>query len=384
MPRSRLLLLFVLAPLVLGCGGPTPGDPYDPHWRYPARQDPLVLKAPPEHPTEAVVRTTRDEYLRTLPDRGGVILDPSALPADTKQKLAAVLDDLFGTPAEPKVGVGDPASLAALALDADTLKAASGQFRVRCATCHGMAGDGRGASGLYIYPHPRDYRSGRFKLATGAGHATGRPRFDDLLRVVKAGVPGTPMIAFGVVPHADLRGLVGSVIHLSVRGEVEQELLKLLADPDESSPDLTADARRLTADVLKKWEAAQATVPPPPAVPDRPAEPTPGYHESIRRGFRLFTAAGCLSCHEGYHSRNVYRFDVWGLPNGVRNLTDPVRRWGADAADTARQIRHGIAAANMPGSPVLTDAEVIDLVNFVRELPYPLRLPDDVRSVVEK
>jgi mono/diheme cytochrome c family protein len=221
-------------------------------------------------------------------------------------------------------------------------------------------------------------------LAGGVGYSSGRPRFADLMRVLKQGVPGTSMVAFNILPENDLRGLVGSVIHLSIRGEVEQELVKGLFDTEEPIADLPTEAKKRTADVLKKWQAAQADSPMPAVIPDRPETPTPEYHESLRRGQKLFVSAGCVSCHEGYSSRNVYRFDVWGLPNAVRNLAHPERHWGADAADTARQIRHGIAAANMPGAPTLTDAEVTDLVNFVRELPYPKRLPDDVRREVEK
>ena len=120
-----------------------------------------------------------------------------------------------------------------------------------------------------------------------------------------------------------------------------------------------------------------------PAVPERPDPPTEEYHDSVRRGQKLFVSAGCIGCHERYATRNVLRSDVWGLPNGVANLSHPQRRWGNDPADTARQIRLGIAAANMPAA-VLTDAALIDLVNFVRDLPYPARLPPDVRAVVEK
>lgn len=384
---ARRLFTFILlaAPLVVGCGRPTPGDPYDPAWRYPLRTDPIVLKAPDTHPTGPILDGDRDGYLAGLTARGGRLLDPKALPDDTRQRLTEVLDDLFGTPSEPKVAVGDPATLNVLALDADTLKASSGGYRMRCGTCHGLTGDGRGPAGLYLVPQPpRDFRHGQFKRASGAGIASGKPRFDDLMRVLTEGIPGTSMTSFSPVPETTRRGLVGTVIHLSVRGEVEQELLKLAADPDDSAADWAAEGKRLTLAVLRKWTAAQAAGPPPVAVPDRPETPTAEYHESLRRGQKLFASAGCLSCHEGYTRRNVYRSDPSGLPNGVRNLGHPERRWGSDGADTARQIRHGIAAANMPGSPALSDAEVIDLVNFVRELPYPKRLPDDVREVVEK
>lgn len=375
------LLLLALPPLA-GCGG-GPGDPYEPNWRYTARTDPIVLKAGNTHPTRPILDGGYDEYLATLPDRGGAILDPKALPDDTRRKLTEVLDDLFGTPAEPKVGVGDPAELAALALDADTLKAAGPNYKMRCGTCHGLTGDGRGVAGRYLFHPPRDFRTGQFKRVSGAGFATARPRFDDLLKVISLGVPGTLMVAFNPLSVEQRRGLVGAVIHLSVRGEVELALIRGLLDDDLTAADLPAEARKRTADVLRKWTAAQADGPPVPAIPERPDPPTAEHHESVRRGQKLFATAGCVSCHEGYSTRNVYRSDVWGLPNGVRNLGHPERHWGNDPADTARQVRFGIPAANMPAA-VLTDDALIDLVSFVRDLPYPARLPPDVRSVVEK
>ena len=36
----------------------------------------------------------------------------------------------------------------------------------------------------------------------------------------------------------------------------------------------------------------------------------------------------------------------------------------------------------MPASPALTDGQVWDLVSFLRALPYPDRLPEDVRARV--
>jgi mono/diheme cytochrome c family protein len=384
MPRIRLLFLFVTTPLLAGCGD-SPGDPYDPKWRYTIRTDPIVLTAPTAHPTAPILDGRIENYIRRLPSMGGRILDPKALPDSTRIRLTEILDELFGTPAEPKVAVGETDTLTALALDADTLKASSSGYKMRCTSCHGVNGDGRGPSGLFLTPLPRDYRTGQFKRVSGSGHATGRPRFDDLMRVLKEGVPGTSMTSFAALPDDTLRGLVGTVIHLSIRGEVERELLSLvLADPEDAMIDPALEASKLAHAVLRKWVEAQANGPAPVAVPDRPEVPTLEYHGSIRRGQKLFVSAGCVSCHEGYGKTSVYRADVWGLPNHVRNLSEPTRRWGSHTADMARQIRCGIRAANMPSAATLNDDEVRDLVNFVRELPYPKRLPDDVRSEVER
>ena len=40
------------------------------------------------------------------------------------------------------------------------------------------------------------------------------------------------------------------------------------------------------------------------------------------------------------------------------------------------------AASGMPANPFLSDQQVGDLVNFVREVAYPQRLPADIRDTV--
>jgi mono/diheme cytochrome c family protein len=113
---------------------------------------------------------------------------------------------------------------------------------------------------------------------------------------------------------------------------------------------------------------------------------TAEYAESIRRGQKLFVSqqAACTSCHTDYGRTPTYRYDVWGVPNRVRDLTDKTRHWAREPADFARQLKVGIHAANMPAVPSgTTDREVADLVHFVRELPFPQRLPEDVRRAVE-
>lgn len=382
MPHVRVLPLLLVVPLLAGCGdGPT--DTYDPGWRHPLRTDPVVLKTPDAHPAGYPPPGELDAHLASLPARGGVLFDPNALPADTRKRLSDVLDQTFGTPGEPRMVGVDAAAVTEFGWDAESLRLAAASYKARCVNCHGMSGDGRGPSAPWTTPYPRDFRSGKFKCATGTGVVTGRPRTDDLKRVLRHGVPGTPMVATGLTDD-DLRLLVGYTTHLSVRGEVELALLKAHAEDEDPSDDLTAAVRAHTERIVRQWRAAQASLPDDLAVGERPESPTPEYHESVRRGQKLFASAGCLGCHERYGRTPTFRTDVWGLPNPVRNLSEPDRRWARGDADLARQARHGIAAANMPGAPLLTAADTADLVNFVRELPYPKRLPDDVRSETEK
>jgi len=394
--RRRLPLLLAAGSLIAlgsvvavltftGCG-PDTDPPYEPAWKFPARTDPVVVLLPTAHPNGRHAEIDKlDEYISQLPDSGGKIARPAQLPDDQRQRLNSALEELFGTPAVPAIGGADPATAERFALTSDDLRAGAKRYKIACANCHGMTGDGRGTAGLWAYPHPRDFRSGKFKLATGVGVNTGRPRFTDLTGAIQKGVPGTTMQAT-VLSEAELRQVAGYTLFLSVRGEVELELLKALADPEEAPADIEKEVRKRLASVLTKWVEADADQPLTHSVQPRPDDVTSEYAESIRRGQKLFVSqqAGCTSCHTDYGRTPTYRYDVWGVPNRVRDLTDKTRYWAREPADFARQLRHGIHAAGMPAAPSgTTDQDVADLVHFARELPFPQRLPDDVRRAVE-
>lgn len=395
MPRARLPLLLAAGSLIAlgsvvailtlsGCRSDA-DPPYEPTWKYPARTDPVVVSLPTAHPTSRHEEPEKlDEYIARLPDAGGQVVHPDQLPADQKQRLGEQIEAIFGTPAAPAIAGVDPTSATRFSLEPEVLRAGAKRYKIACSNCHGMTGDGRGTAGLWAFPHPRDFRSGKFKLATGAGANAGRPRFADLMNAIQKGVPGTTMQATGL-SEPELRQLAGYTMFLSIRGEVELEMVKALADPGGAPANVSQEAATILAKVLKKWEAADAEQTLTHAVRPRPNEVDAGYAESVRRGQKLFVSqqAGCTSCHTDYGRTPTFRYDVWGVPNRVRDLTDKPRHWARDPADFARQLKYGIHAANMPAVPTGTsDQDVADLVHFARELPFPQRLPDDVRQQV--
>lgn len=321
-----------------------------------------------------------DDWVRTLPQRGGKLADPAVFPEAQKSAWNAAFETVFGTPASPQVAGADVTTVSVLAIDNQTLANGSRLYRTRCADCHGLSGNGRGPTAANIEPRPRDFRSGIYKGKT-TGPETGKPRVDDLIRVLRRGVPGTPMPIFDLLPEADIRALVGYTIHLSVRGEVEMRLLRrVLCDEEYEYPtDMVAAVRKETHEVLGAWMSAQST-----SMTIAYSEPKTGDEAAIRRGYVIFTTTGnCIGCHEQYGKRDAYRYDAWGLPNRVTDLTEPRYRWGSEPADFARRIRHGIRGANMPANPGLSDDQLRDLIEFLQALPYSERLPEDVRSAVD-
>jgi mono/diheme cytochrome c family protein len=204
------------------------------------------------------------------------------------------------------------------------------------------------------------------------------------MRVLKLGVPGMGSTGLSDDENA---AMVGFTVFLSIRGEVEQQLMRRYLDFEDAPPsDAQAEANRLVQKSFAAWSGANTDMQLFVDLPDRPDNVTPEYHQQLCRGAELFVSnkAGCISCHVDYGRSPQYRYDAWGTPNRVRNLTDKERYWAKDPSDTLRIIKYGIPAANMPANPLLSDDELRDLAAFVMELPYPARLPADLPSTEGK
>lgn len=360
--------------LLPGCGGCGKAPEYPPNLTFPPRADRLVLKLP-ERPAPALNDPNkRNEEIAALDALGGKTADPSVAPAEARAKLDGFLKDTFGTPAAPTIA-GEADTAARLKLSDAHLAEGSKLFRLKCQQCHNLIGDGQGISGKTL-PFPRDYRQGQFKFVTS--NESGKPRRADLVRTLKDGLKGTPMPSFALLQEGERDLLVGYVVYLAVRGQIEFEGLKALA---EGQPhDLVT---RLRA-ILAEWEQAEAA-PPLPAEPEGEEAGSPKHAEAVRRGFTLFTAKAdnsCISCHGEFGRKPVLRYEVWGTVAKPANLTDNTLKGGSRPEDVFARVRFGIPPVGMPAHPKLTGREVWDLVRFVRSLPYPVQLPEDVRDAV--
>jgi mono/diheme cytochrome c family protein len=364
-----------LAVVLSGCGSP---PAFPPDLAFPTRDDRLVLRVPTAQPVAAGEPGKLDAELAGLDALGGRTYDPAAAPADHRAALDRFLLDAFGTPAAPTVR-GDEATAARLGLTPDRLAAGGTLYRRHCLQCHGLPGDGRGPTGQWIYPHPRDFRRGAFKfVSTGDG---GKPRKADLARTVRDGLKGTAMPAFGLLPEDQRDLMTAYATYLSIRGQVEFQTLAALLSEGEGGPGVEGDAagfarERLSA-ILRDWERAEAAPPGPPPPPDDP--------DAVRRGYELFTGqggAGCITCHEDFGRKAAVRYDVWGTVVRPADLTAGGFKGGDRPEDLYQRVRGGIQPSGMPSHPTLTDAQVWDLVRFVRALPAPRDLPPDVRAKV--
>jgi mono/diheme cytochrome c family protein len=373
--RSRATLsgVIVIALASAGCGEP---PAYPPELAFALRDDRLVIRVPTAQPTSLGEPGKLDSELAALDALGGKTGDPTSLPLEARQNVEEFLIECFGSPAEPHLE----------GIAAERLAEGSRLYRRHCLQCHGLPGDGRGPTGQWIYPHPRDFRRGSFKfVSTGDG---GKPRKSDLGRALRDGLKGTAMPAFGLLPEDQRDSLAEYVRYLSIRGQVEfQTLATLLTESEgtivDGKPASLAGER--LAVILRDWERAE-TAPPAPAPPPLLADrESPAHADAVRRGFELFIAkdrTDCLSCHEDFGRKATFRYDVWGTVVRPNDLTAGGFKGGDQPEAIYHRIRGGIQPSGMPAHPTLTDEQVWDLVALVRALPFPRDLPPDVRGKV--
>jgi mono/diheme cytochrome c family protein len=416
-----------LASLTLGLGGCE--DNYSASLRYGVRNDPVPMvpggqlgderddpdrpgQLPlmlvsgilnPKNPYHAKVdKITNSELLR----------DPTKLSPEDRDKIATTLEELFGTPASPRVrgydseankviDLGD-AEQKALQLDQKQLEKGVRLYRIHCVHCHGVPGDGRGPTAQWVNPHPRDFRQGLFKFQsvdqTKSGMAGSPPRREDLLRTITYGLEGSAMPAFTLLTDDERQSLVSYVIHLSLRGRAEYDTIKGAFDWDRTKQtlkfngDITLEqyVGAMHALNVPRWLESQK----PSSKIEVAAFPfdendMAEMKKSVERGLQMFKgianpgadkdmekfakATNCVSCHKDFGRQAMFRWDDWGTLVKPNNLTNGTYRAGRRPVDFYYRIHSGINGSGMAafGAAGLPPERIWDLVNFVRTMPYP-------------
>ncbi len=357
-----------------------------------------------------------------------------------KQAVAetqAALHVLFGTPDQPKLPaiLRDNAEYAKLVRlervqSAGPSGTGGGLYARHCATCHGTVGNGRGLTAALLEPYPRDYRAGKFKFKSTPRGA--KPVREDLFGSIRNGISGTSMKAIPELKDEEVESLVDYVIYLTLRGELERNLLRqsteisfdegqhLFAGTDAAGSEQNTQQLKVFEDTLAEiadmWVSASEQVRDIPAPPEdvpvpetvqeviaaaQSAEDTP-LKRSIARGRELFTseAGACFKCHgkEGYGDGQTQDYDEWtkewttrigidpkdanaqipfiargGLPARTalpRDFRLGLYRGGDKREQIYRRIAEGIDSTPMPAAS-LPPNDIWHLVNFVRSLAVP-------------
>ncbi|MEX2490330.1 MAG: c-type cytochrome [Nitrospirales bacterium] len=168
---------------------------------------------------------------------------------------------------------------------AEQIEAGKRVYFTKCVWCHGVDGSGDGPGADRLWPRPRNFNSGTFKIRhTASGQL---PLIDvDLLQTVTHGLPGSAMPSWEGILSEDQRR--------DVLAFVTTELVKFRSWQDEEFEELHV----LELDKL----AGQAV---------------PISAESIKRGSELVVENKCIECHglEGRGDGNAFNLkDDWGFP----------------------------------------------------------------------
>lgn len=359
-----------------------------------------------------------------------------------KRDMVNLLVALFGDPDDPKVPsleevtVSDVLDIDQVGMSAGPVRrdarTARGLYREHCVHCHGITGDGAGPTAVFLNPYPRDFRMGVFKFkSTPLGR---KPTHDDLKHTLIQGISGTAMPSFKLLAEDEIESLVHYVKYLSVRGQVEREMVDAIQigdlDTEESGrlvsvalkekdaelyDEQLAEVQGIVGGVVERWSTAGEFV---TEIPQRPASldaDEASRKKSIDDGRNLFYGiGGCAKCHgnSALGDGQTTDYDNWAKeimvppneelleeyihlgalpPRNIRprNLRLGSFRGGRRPIDIYRRIRNGIEGTPMPAATLktpsspsgMTQEQIWNLVDYVRNLPYePLSQPPKQES----
>ncbi len=225
-------------------------------------------------------------------------------------------------------------------------------YRRHCADCHGARGDGLGPAARYVFPRPRNFRRGQFRLVRAGNRVASA---EDIRAAIVKGIPGTSMKGYGQLKPDELTELVAEVMEFRKRGLLERLAAGFRADgeePDESW--------------MRQVVQRRTTSLPAIAVP----EIAPADTASLDRGRLIYRQYNCQACHgaDGHSNLNADLVDDEGRPTQARNLVNERFKSGHEPEAMFVRIRLGMPGTPMPSSPQLTDQQLIDLVNYCRSL----------------
>jgi mono/diheme cytochrome c family protein len=229
--------------------------------------------------------------------------------------------------------------------DSPVLEAGKRVYDQHCAACHGTDGDGNGPAAVWLFPKPRDFSAGLFKIqSTPAGSL---PSDADLYRSISQGLGGSSMPAFHYLSEQELLDVVEYVKHLTAV--------------------VRPDGRR-----INRFEeaAAEGTLGAPITVPPEP----PLTFDSITRGQQVYGQLQCNSCHgetgagDGPSAPTLK--DSLGVMIHPRDFNTDLFRGGSTGQDLYTRIAVGLGGTPMVAYPdeILTPADRWALVHYIQSL----------------
>lgn len=225
-------------------------------------------------------------------------------------------------------------------------------YTLHCAGCHGEKGNGVSVASRFLFPKPRDFRAGRFRLISTEN---GTPTLRDLENVLVRGMPGSSMPPWPQLSDSDRSLLAEHVMEFRREGIRDKERAAAKEDGDE------VDVEEMEKLVLA------LTAPGDPIEVSELGEPS---EEIVARGRHLFITIGCAACHgkEGRGDGQQKMIDEEGLPTRPRDLTKGLFKGNAQPQSIYRLFLAGMPGTPMPALRKNTPQELSDLTHFVLSL----------------
>ncbi|MDP6371003.1 MAG: ethylbenzene dehydrogenase-related protein [Vicinamibacterales bacterium] len=219
-------------------------------------------------------------------------------------------------------------------------------YEKECVACHGADGDGLGEAAYLLYPRPRDFTTGRFRLISTWD---GDPTDDDLFRTMSRGMPGSAMPSWAHLSEETRWGLVHYL-----KTFLERPIA--IEEPTEPASFGNPGTGIIT-------------------IPTEP-EYTPEAEAQARELYEK----GCAPCHgeTGRGDGAQEQIDSKGLPTRPRDLTLGVYKGDPSPEQVYRRIVAGLPGSPMPQSGYLHGDDGWHLVHLVRSMSS-----DEQRAKVE-
>jgi DMSO reductase family type II enzyme heme b subunit len=264
---------------------------------------------------------------------------------------------------EPDSLQSDASAPTANALDMSvSAQPESGQqlYARHCAACHGERGDGKGLAAAFLFPKPRDFRAGRFRLVSTNNNV---PTREDLHAVLLRGMPGSSMPPWAHLTQQERDALVDEVLRLRLEGARESYVQQLKDEEGLTDEEIAA------ADVQEEIDdyAKESTTPGDSSVVPQVPAPT---DEAIAHGKDVYANFACIACHgeTGRGDGVQEMFDDEKLPTRPRDFTLGIFKGNHDPESLYRRIAYGMPGSPMPGSSTMTPDQMMDLVHYIRSL----------------
>ena len=224
-------------------------------------------------------------------------------------------------------------------------------YQKQCASCHGLTGAGDGEAAYLLYPKPRDFTRGEFRLvSTTTMEATD----EDLFKTINRGMVGSAMPPWEFLPEEDRWSLVYYIRYLSELGR--QEKTGAMTEGMDWETRKRLMTKEITSDsLIHVGQEPSAT------------------KENFTRGRELFVKA-CAPCHglQGKGDGQQKMQDSSGYPLKPRDLTSGLFKGSSSSEDLYHRMIAGIPGTPMPSyQGAFSEEQIWDLIHYAQSLSNP-------------